>query len=76
MMHIGQLIRDELIRQQRTPTWLAQNIYCSRQHIYTIFKKDNIDTELLYRISIVLRHNFFADIAEYVSKKMTQSSSI
>lgn len=62
-------------RQQRTPTWLARNIYCSRQHVYTIFKKDNIDTDLLFRICIVLRHNFFADLAESVSKKVTQSST-
>ena len=33
MIHIGQLIRQELDRQERTPTWLARKINCERPNV-------------------------------------------
>lgn len=58
-IHIGKLIENELKRQERTPTWLASKLYCCRTNIYKIFQKKSIDSDTLYRISIVLNHNFF-----------------
>lgn len=65
-IHIGILIEKELKRQERTPTWLASKIYCSRTNIYKIFQRKSIDSETLYRISIILNHNFF----EYYNEKL------
>lgn len=59
MIHIGKLIEEELRRQQRTVSWFARNLYCDRTNVYDIFKRRSIDTAMLLRISIVLRHNFF-----------------
>lgn len=59
-MHIGEEIRKELKRQERTVTWLAKHIHCERQNIYNIFQRSTIDTGLLQRISVVLHHDFFA----------------
>ena len=52
-------------RQGRTPTWLARKIYCDRTNIHKIYKKDSIDTKLLFNISKALRHNFFCELAEF-----------
>ena len=60
MVHIGHLIREELIRQERTPAWLARKICCERTNIYDIFERTSINTELLIRISAVLNRDFFA----------------
>lgn len=60
MIHIGQLIREELIRQERTPAWLARKINCERTNIYDIFERSSINTDLLVRISKVLNFDFFA----------------
>ncbi|MGN0223776.1 MAG: XRE family transcriptional regulator [Muribaculaceae bacterium] len=65
-MHIGQLIRQELDLRQLSPSWLASKIFCSRQHVYNIFHKENLDVELLRRISLAMEHNFFAEIAREV----------
>ena len=54
MIHIGQLIKTELERQERTPTWLARKINCDRTNIYRIFERESIDTALLSRISTAL----------------------
>jgi len=59
MVHIGNLIKEELDRQDRTVTWLANKINCERTNVYSIFKRESIDTALLFRISLVLHYNFF-----------------
>ena len=59
MVHIGQLIKSELIRQERTPTWLAKKVNCDRSNMYYIFSQQSINTDLLLRISRALNHDFF-----------------
>lgn len=59
MIHIGQLIKDEMARQGRTPTWLARQINCQRPNVYYIFSQAQINTQLLIAISRALNINFF-----------------
>ncbi len=63
--HIGKLIQTVLKAQGRTVTWFAKNIHCDRTNVYKIFQNSHIDSELLGRISNVLDHNFFQDMADY-----------
>ena len=63
MINIGQAIKDELERQERTVTWLAGKVGCNRQAVYRIFKKHSIDSHLQLRISIARHHDFFADLS-------------
>ena len=67
-MRIGQRIHDELKRQGRTVTWLAQQLNMERTSLYYTFRQSSIDLELLLRISAFLEHNFLQDVAEaYIS---------
>lgn len=50
-------------------TWFARQLNCDRRNIYDIFRRPTIDTQLLSQICIVLRHNFFRDIADIVEIK-------
>ena len=50
----------ELIRQERTISWFAKKLCCDRTNVYSIFKRQSIDTELLLRISEALHYDFFA----------------
>lgn len=59
MVHIGKIIEAELHRQERSVSWFARKLYCDRSNIYDIFRRENIDANLLYRISVVLNHDFF-----------------
>lgn len=59
MVHIGQLIREEMLRQERTPAWLARHINCQRPNIYYIFSQPSINTDQLKAISRALNKNFF-----------------
>lgn len=67
MHHIGKLISDELVRQERTPAWLASKIGCDRTNAYKILKRASIDTFLLERISKALNHDFFLDLSHHTS---------
>ena len=58
-IHIGSLIKAELAKQERTISWFARKLYCDRSNVYDIFKRKSIDTELLLRISLILKRNFF-----------------
>lgn len=59
MIHIGQMIEAELHRQERSVIWFAKKLYCDRTNVYSIFKRQNIDTDLLMRICYILNCNFF-----------------
>lgn len=70
MVHIGNLIEAELRRQERSVTWFARQLYCERTNVYDIFKRQSIDTHMLLRISIILRHDFFS----YYLQELAESS--
>ena len=59
MIHIGHLIRRELIRQHHSATWFAEQMACSRTSVYKIFDKSSIDTDQLIRVCGILKVDFF-----------------
>lgn len=58
-LHIGRLIQLQLKKDQRSASWLARQIPCSRNHVYKLFRRSSLDGELLLRISVVMQFNFF-----------------
>ena len=71
-IHVGSMIRHELRVQGRSVAWLARTICLERCTLYKLFDRENIDVKLLARLSILLNHDFFADI----SAKMFEDGSI
>ena len=72
MVNIGQKIKEELQHQERTVSWLARKLNCTRAAVYRIFDKNSIDTALLTSISQVLHHNFFEELSDEVKNGMTE----
>lgn len=66
MVNIGERIREELLRQERSVSWLARKLNCTRAGVYRILHKNSIDTQLLVSISIILRYNFLRELADNV----------
>lgn len=60
MENIGKMIENEVLKQGRSIPWLAEQLNCDRTNIYKIFKRENIDAELLLRLSNILQCNFFS----------------
>ena len=70
MIHIGELIEEELHRQERSVTWFAKKLCCDRTNVYKIFKKQNIDTDLLLRISQILNKDFFLTYSQSFNEQI------
>ena len=77
-MKIGERIKEvfDAMPKDCTINWFAARLCCDRRNIYRIFAKDNIDIQLLGRISEVLGHDFFADLStDLNSKKETTNDT-
>lgn len=70
MIHIGQIIEQEMVKRGCTKAWLAKQLFCHRTNIGNILKRQSIDTEQLLKISKILQVNFFEYYKqEYESEK-------
>lgn len=63
MEKLGDLIKDVVKKQQWDISKLAERLSMTRGNVYKIFEKESIPVDLLGRISKVLNHNFFEDVA-------------
>ena len=71
-IHIGRLIQEQLKTDQRSVSWLAKQIPCTRNHLYNLFRKPSIDCALLLRISQAMQFNFFRYYWAEVAKGMKE----
>ena len=63
-INIGELIADEMKRQNITQGQLARMIGCQRTNVINILKRNSINTDLLMSICRALHCNFFKLLAE------------
>jgi len=61
---IGELIENEVRKQQIPITEFAKMIFCQRNNVCDIFKRSKMDIVQLKQISKVLRRNFFRELAD------------
>jgi len=69
-IHIGHFIQAQLKADQRSASWLAREIGCTRNHVYKIFNRPSLDADLILKISIVLSFNFFQYYSAEVNAAM------
>jgi transcriptional regulator with XRE-family HTH domain len=58
-LHIGKLIRKRIEQAGMNKSEFARRINSTPQNVYSIFKRESIDTDLLWEISRVLNYDFF-----------------
>lgn len=61
-----------MARQSKTVGWLARQLNCDRTNIYSIYRRQSIDTNLLFRISQALHHDFFKILSEEYGRRLSQ----
>lgn len=59
-MHIGEKIKNRAKDLRLGPTELAKIINTSKQNIYGIYKRNSVDSDLLFELSKALDTDFFA----------------
>ena len=73
---IGSVIQQELKNQERTVSWLARKLDCDRTNVYNIFRRQDIDTELLMRISVILHRDFFSIFSKEAKRKIAANPAV
>ena len=68
-IHIGNIIKQELVRQERGVSWLAKHINLHRTSVHAILNKESINTDLLLKISCALEKNLFETYYNLLSQK-------
>ena len=78
-IHIGHLIREQLEADERSVSWLAREIHCTRNNVYKIFNKPSLDADLILRISKSMNFNFFqyytAEFLENMKARMGEKNT-
>lgn len=74
-IHIGSLIEEQVRKQNMNVSSFAKKLNCDRTNVYDIFKRSTIDTELLYRISKMLKYNFFDLYSKRLGKDVEHSAT-
>ena len=64
MVNIGQIIKEDLDRQNLSAGWLARELGCNRSTMYRMIDRNSIDTAMLARISIALGIDFFKVLSD------------
>lgn len=72
--HIGKIIQDKVNKSGMSVTEFAEKINLSRPAVYQMFNKQSVDCELLFRISLLLKENFF-ELMYYETEKMLGKTS-
>jgi hypothetical protein len=65
-IHIGNLIKQELIKQERSASWLARQIHIEESSCRRMLQKATIDTHRLQCISIALNFDFFSLLSQNI----------
>jgi hypothetical protein len=68
-MHIGQRIKEVMAKKKVSVIAIAKEIECERTNVYNIFERESINTGLLQKFSIILKHDFFKELSEDTFKK-------
>ena len=63
-IHIGKHIKAKLKKHGWATVWLAAQIPCSPNHLYKVYAKHSVNTDLLKRISKILDNKFFENFIQ------------
>ncbi len=73
-LHIGERVKARAKELRIGPTELAGMINTSKQNVYGIYKRKTLDSELLKKISLVLKFDFFSAYYDKQWQKSFQES--
>jgi len=74
--HIGNSIKAELKRQDRSIAWLAKQVFCDRGNMSRVLSKKYIDMQLLRRISLCLNYNFYKELYENMQTELDDKAKM
>ncbi len=68
-VRVGEMVAIEMLKQDIRKSDFAKDVGTDRRNLYRILKKHSLETDLLYRYSKELKHNFFRDLADEFDRR-------
>lgn len=63
-VHIGEMIRADLKSQGRSVVWFAEQLNCSSQNAFSIFKRDTPSLDICRRAGRILGKDYISILVE------------
>ena len=73
-LNVGEAIINDLQEEGRTVVWLAKKIGMGRASIYYHLNADSFSLEMLWKISLAMKHNYLADYSTALGKQISSMS--
>lgn len=74
-LHIGKKIKEVWKNSGLKGSEFADLLHRQRQSIYHLFKQKSINTLLLRKISLILKHDFFEDYSKDLATEATEPAN-
>ena len=74
MPHIGELLKAHLDARRARKSVLARRMGVKDPMIAKYQKRESLQTSILWRLSVELKHNFFADLAAKLPSDFTTTA--
>ncbi len=72
---IGDEIKKKVKERKMTVARLSRELGCHRTNIYRIFDSASVDSDVLFRLSIILKFNFFDLYSNQIIQKIDADTS-
>lgn len=70
--HVGQRIMTILKEKGRSIAWFSERMNSDRSNMYKILTRPHLNSEFILRASLILDHDFFKDISEWMKSTVNE----
>ncbi|MCL2098495.1 MAG: hypothetical protein FWH23_07045 [Bacteroidales bacterium] len=75
-IHFGSILKEQIQLEERTSNDIAECLNRSVSNLYKIYRRENLDTRILYAVSKGLNKNIFHTIAERFNDELLTSDEL
>ena len=72
VLNIGATILQDLENQHLSVAWLSKELDIGRASVYYQLNTNHFELELLYRISVLMKHNYLAEYSNALNKEISR----
>jgi len=74
--HIGEMLQARIKKRRISKAAVSRALQRAPETFYSFTKKHSLQTEILWQICTVMKHNFFADLAIQLPSEFTSNAPI
>jgi hypothetical protein len=68
--HIGHRFKEYINSHGIKLQWLCGQMHCHRNTLYNLFERNWIDSDVLMKLSLLQKHDFFEEFSEEYKQKL------